>query len=80
MLSRYIEAAMRKAQYEILPEGEGFYASIPGLEGIWANAPTLEACREELREILEEWILLGLRLGHPIPGRERGGKDGDGYP
>lgn len=67
MLSTYLDAAMHKAHYELLPDGEGFFGSIPGLQGVWANANTLEACRTELREALEEWLLLGLRKGHPIP-------------
>ncbi len=67
MLSTYLDAAMRKAHYEILPDGEGYLGKIPGLQGVWANADTLEACRTELREVLEEWLLLGLRKGHPIP-------------
>jgi predicted RNase H-like HicB family nuclease len=50
-----------------MPEEEGFYGSIPDLQGVWANAPTLEECREELRQVLEEWLVLGLRKGHPIP-------------
>jgi predicted RNase H-like HicB family nuclease len=79
MLSRYIEGAMRRAHYEILPEGEGFYGSIEGLQGVWANAPTLEGCREELREVLEEWIILGLRLGNPIPTSEPGWEGGDAH-
>ena len=41
MLTNYIQAAMRKAHYEILPDGEGYYGSIPNLQGIWANADTL---------------------------------------
>jgi len=67
MLTSYIDAAMRKAHYEILPDNEGYYGKIEGLQGVWANASTLEACREELREVLEEWIVLGLKLGHIIP-------------
>jgi len=67
MLSAYIQAAMRKAHYEILPEGEGYFGAIPGLDGVWANAETLETCREQLQEVLEDWLLLGLRMGHPIP-------------
>ncbi len=67
MLTDYIRAAMYRAIYELLPDEEGFYGSIPGLDGVWANATTLEACREELQSTLEEWIILGLRLGHPIP-------------
>ena len=67
MLTNYIQAAMRQAHYEILSDGEGYFGSIPNLQGVWANADTLEACREELREVLEEWILIGLKMGHSIP-------------
>lgn len=67
MLTAYINAAMRKAHYEILPNGEGYLGTIEGLQGVRANADTLEACREELQEALEEWIVLGLRLGHQLP-------------
>jgi predicted RNase H-like HicB family nuclease len=67
MLTKYIHAVMRRAAYEILPDGEGFYGEIPGFEGVWANAPTLEDCREELQEVLEGWLLLGLWQGHPLP-------------
>jgi hypothetical protein len=47
MLTRYIQAAMRHAQYEMLDD-KTFYGSISGFEGVWANEATLEACREEL--------------------------------
>jgi predicted RNase H-like HicB family nuclease len=67
LLTAYINAALRKAHYEILAEGEGYFGSIEGLQGVWAQSDTLEACREELREVLEEWIVLGLKMGHPIP-------------
>ena len=67
MLINYIQAAMRRAHYEILPDGEGYYGSIEGLQGVWANAQTLEDCRRELQEVLQEWIVLGLQMGHAIP-------------
>jgi len=35
--------------------------------GGWAEGDTLEACRDELQEVLEDWIILGLRMGHPLP-------------
>lgn len=66
-LTAYIHAAMRKARYEILPNGEGYFGKIEELQGIWANAHTLEACREELQAVLEEWIVLGLRMGDHFP-------------
>ncbi len=67
MLTAYIQAAMRRAAYEILPDAEGFYGQLRGFDGVWANAPTLEECREELQSVLEGWIVLGLRLGHKLP-------------
>jgi predicted RNase H-like HicB family nuclease len=44
---------------------------VPELQGLYANAPTLESCRDELKQSLEEWIVLGLQLGHNIPQLER---------
>lgn len=67
MLTAYIRAAMNRATYELLENGEGYYGEIPGLQGVWANEDTLEACRNELQSALEDWIWLGLRLGHTIP-------------
>jgi predicted RNase H-like HicB family nuclease len=67
MLTKYIQAAMRKAKYEILPDDGTFYAEIPGFQGVYANAATLEECREELEEVLEEWILLRVSRNLPLP-------------
>jgi predicted RNase H-like HicB family nuclease len=67
MLTEYIRAAMRLAKYEILSDDGTFYGEIPGFQGVYANAATLEDCREQLQEVLEGWIVLGLRLGHTLP-------------
>lgn len=66
MLTSYIQAALRKARYEIL-EDNTYYGEIPGFAGVFASDDTLEGCREQLQEVLEGWILLGLRLGHELP-------------
>ena len=66
MLTTYIQAAMHRATYELLDDGE-FYGEIPGLDGVFATATTLEECRDNLQSVLEEWIALGLRMGHDIP-------------
>lgn len=65
MLTKYIQAAMKRAQYEIL-EDKSYYGSIVGFEGVWANEPTLEACRQELQEALEDWILVGVSHKHEL--------------
>lgn len=67
MLSKYVQAAMHQANYEILCDDGSFYGEIPDCQGVWANAPTLEACRDELQEVLEGWIILGLRMGNTLP-------------
>lgn len=66
MITHYIHSSMSQATYEILSDGS-YYGEIPGFQGVYANAPTLEQCREQLQEVLEGWIVLGLRLGHPMP-------------
>ena len=67
MLIEYVDAAMRQAKYKILPDGEGFFGEVRALKGAWANAATLEDCRDELREVLEDWILVRLRQGLSMP-------------
>jgi predicted RNase H-like HicB family nuclease len=67
MLTDYVQAAMRKARYKILSGGEGYFGEIPGFKGAWANAATLEDCRDELREVLEDWMLVRVRQGLILP-------------
>ena len=66
MLTTYIQSAMKHAKYDILDD-QTFYGEIEGFQGVYANADTLEICREELQSVLEGWIILGLRMGHPLP-------------
>ena len=67
MLTDYIQAAMRQAHYELWPEDGTIFGSIPGFRGVGSNAGTLEECRTELQEVLEDWILVALRRGDPLP-------------
>ncbi len=67
MLMNYIGAAMHRARYEILSDDGTFYGEILGFDGVYANADTLEACREELKEVLEEWILFRVFRNLPLP-------------
>ena len=67
MLTRYLRAAMHKAKYEILADDGTFYGEIPGFKGVYANAATLEACRRELEEVLEEWVLFRIAKNLPLP-------------
>ena len=66
MITQYVLGAMKRATYEVLPDGT-FYGEISGFRGVYANMPTLEECRDELQEVLEGWIIVGLRMGHELP-------------
>jgi predicted RNase H-like HicB family nuclease len=66
MIFEYIQKALRKAEYKLLDNGTWF-AEIPGCEGVWANGQTVEECRIELQEVLEEWLVLKIRDRDPIP-------------
>lgn len=67
MLVRYMQAAMRCAKYELLADDGSFYGEIPVCNGVYAAAPTLEGCREELAEVLEEWVIFRVYKNLPLP-------------
>ena len=67
VINQYIAVALRRAHYELLENGEGFYGSIPELAGVWAQSLTLEECRDELKSALEDWLLFSLSRQGPIP-------------
>lgn len=60
MLTEYLEKAMRHAVYEEMQKG-GFFGHIPELKGPWAEAGTKKECQANLRQVLEEWLVLALR-------------------
>jgi predicted RNase H-like HicB family nuclease len=67
MLLEYTQAALRHAKYEILPDDGTYYGAIPECTGVYANAETLEDCREQLREVLEEWVLFRVHRNLTMP-------------
>lgn len=66
ILSEYIQQAMAQAVYEELEDGT-FGGRIPACPGVIAFGATLRECSDELRCTLEDWILLGMKLGHSLP-------------
>ena len=67
MLTEYIQAAMRHARCEMLPDDGSVYCDIPPLPGVWSNADSRAEALDELRDVLEEWIAVGLALGRALP-------------
>ena len=66
ILSDYINNAMAQAEYDKL-EDDTFGGQIPSCIGVIAFGETLHECEAELRSTLEDWILVGLKLGHSLP-------------
>jgi predicted RNase H-like HicB family nuclease len=66
ILSDYVEQAMARAVYDKL-EDDTFAGRIPSCAGVVAFGATLRECEDQLRSTLEDWILLGLKLKHPLP-------------
>ena len=66
ILSEYIERALDEAVFDKLEDG-AYGGSIPVCPGVVAFADSLRTCERELRSVLEDWLLLGLKLGHFLP-------------
>jgi predicted RNase H-like HicB family nuclease len=66
VLTGYVEQAMAQAVYDKLEDGT-FSGRIPSCVGVLAFASSLRECEDDLRSTLEDWILVGLKLGHPLP-------------
>jgi predicted RNase H-like HicB family nuclease len=66
ILSEYLDQALAQAVYDKLDDGT-FAGRIPSCKGVIAFGGTLRECADELRSTLEDWILVGLKLGHALP-------------
>ncbi len=66
ILTGYIDVALSNADYDKLEDGT-FSGRIPGCKGVIAFGETLRDCENELQSTLEDWILVGLKLGHELP-------------
>jgi predicted RNase H-like HicB family nuclease len=66
VLSDYVDGALDRAIYDKLDDGT-FAGRVPDCPGAVAFGTTLRICEDELRATLEDWIVLGLKLGHRLP-------------
>ena len=66
ILTGYINSALSRAEYDKLEDGN-FSGRISGCKGVIAFGTTLRECENELQSTLEDWIFVGLKLGHKLP-------------
>ena len=62
ILTDYLERALAQAEYNKLEDGT-FSGRIPVCKGVVAFGKTLRECETEMRSTLEDWVLVGLKLG-----------------
>ena len=67
MLTKYLSEALERARYELIEDEEPYYGEIPELQGVWATGKSLEGCRRNLAEALEDWLFFSIARGLPIP-------------
>jgi predicted RNase H-like HicB family nuclease len=66
IITEYIQQALSQAEYDKL-EDRSFSGRIPSCKGVIAFGATLHECETELRSTLEDWLLVGFKLGHTLP-------------
>ena len=66
VLTDDVDQSLAQAVYDKLDDGT-FAGRVPAGPGTVALGTTLRTCEDELRSVLEDWILVGLKLRHPLP-------------
>lgn len=67
-IAQYIENLLRRADYEYDEATKSWCASLKDLPGTYAQADSVEEVREQLAEVIEDYILVSLQERHPLPG------------
>jgi predicted RNase H-like HicB family nuclease len=67
MITEYINEALSRAKYELIEDENPYYGEIPELQGVWAAGKTLEECRHNLAEVVDDWLVVRLKKGLEIP-------------
>lgn len=74
MTTAYVETAVERADFRVVDDGT-FAATVPGLRGVIATGDTLEACRQELASVVEEWVAVRQARGLSVS-EVKGCRDG----
>ena len=68
MFTRYVKAVMAKrARIERIDGKRTYFGKIVGFRGVWSQGKTLRECESNLREVLEEWLLIKIRKQRFVP-------------
>ena len=71
MFTQYVDSVMQKARFERIDDERKYFGRIPGFRGVWGHGKTMRECERDLREVLEEWLLLKIRKQKFVPASEK---------
>jgi predicted RNase H-like HicB family nuclease len=63
----YVENKLAKAKYEYDQETKSWCAWVTSLPGTYAQADSVEEVREQLAEVIEEYIFVKIKNGKRLP-------------
>jgi len=66
VLTDYVESAFAQSKFTTFEEGT-YAGTIPECPGVVSFGTDLIFCKDELRSTLQDWVLVGLKLGHTSP-------------
>ncbi|MFA7308664.1 MAG: type II toxin-antitoxin system HicB family antitoxin [Patescibacteria group bacterium] len=64
----FIEHILSQATYEYDEAASSWAAWVDSFPGVYAQNKTIEMARHDLASVIEDFIIVSLREGHPIPG------------
>lgn len=67
-LVQYIQNLLKKANYKYDEQTKSWCASVSSLPGAYAQAGTVEETRDQLAEVIEDYILVSLKEAKSLPG------------
>lgn len=67
-INNYIENLLKKAKYEYDEATDSWCAKVSRLPGAYAQADSVEEVREQLAEVIEDYILVSIYEKKPLPG------------
>ncbi|MFH1412672.1 MAG: DUF1902 domain-containing protein [bacterium] len=65
-INNYIEKMLKKVRYEFDEETKSWCAVLKELPGVYAQADTVEEVRQQVAEVIEDYIIISLQNNHNL--------------
>ena len=66
-INNYIEKMLNKVKYEYDEKTKSWCAILKELPGVYAQADTIEEARQQIAEVIEDYIIVNLQRNHKLP-------------